>query len=407
MIEIPVHVKTLLDILQKNKYEAYIVGGCVRDSIIGTIPYDWDICTNANPEQILSCFGEYKTIQNGKKHGTIGVILENKVYEITTYRLEGKYLDSRRPSEVFFTDSLQNDLSRRDFTINALAYNEKDGLKDFFDGIEDINIKNIRCVGDANIRFNEDALRILRALRLSSCLGFKIEKNTSEAMIDNRLLLNNIAIERTNTEFSKLILGQDASMVLRQYVEIIKVFLPELSFIVDNSDDELWENTLRAIEMSLPDIIIRLFFLFKDIPEFEKVLKRLKYENKIIFEVCALINNYKIEICSDFQSIKKLLNLLGEKMFRQILLIKCIDNLLKGQSLDVTLDIEENLNQIITEKQCFKLEDLKVDGDDLKSLGIKEGKKTGEVLSKLLDIVINDETENKKDKLLKLARQMI
>lgn len=407
MINIPSNVKVLLNILEKNKFDVFIVGGCVRDSIIGTMPYDWDICTNATPEQILNCFKDYKTIQNGKKHGTIGIILADTVYEITTYRLDGEYLDLRRPSQVFFTDSLREDLSRRDFTINSLAYNEKDGLIDYFGGVDDILNKTIRCVGNANKRFNEDALRILRALRLSSCIGFEIEKSTSDAIFANKDLLKNIGIERINTEFSKLVLGQTTSKVLRQYIEIIKIFIPQLSYVTDSFDKNIWEITLRAIEMSQPDIVIRLFFLLKEIPEVKEILKNLKYENKIILEILSLISNYKMKVSTTPQNIKLWLNKLGEKTLRQILLIRCIDFLLTNRPLDTILEIEEILNRIIIEKQCYNLKGLDINGEDLKNLGIKEGKRIGEILTALLMMVINDEIENKKEKLLKFARQML
>jgi tRNA nucleotidyltransferase (CCA-adding enzyme) len=289
-----------------------------------------------------------------------------------------------------------------------MAYNEKDGLKDFFGGMDDINKQNIKCVGEPHKRFNEDALRILRALRLSSKLGFGIDKNTSAAMFKNKDLLKNISAERINKEFNGLILGENTVAVLRDYIDIIKVFIPQISCISENSDELLWSSTLRAIEASQPDLIIRLFFLFKDISyEADKILKGLRYDNNTVLEISRLLSNYNIEIHPTLQNIKIWLNKLGEKTLRQIILIRCIDNLQKGKGIDSFLKIEELLNIIILQKQCYELKDLDLSGQDLFNMGIKDGKQIGEILNRILIMVINDELENKKAQLLNTVRQML
>ncbi|MFA9424196.1 MAG: CCA tRNA nucleotidyltransferase, partial [Sedimentibacter sp.] len=234
-INMPNEVKKALNILNSNGFEAYIVGGCVRDAILGSIPSDWDITTSARPNEICNCFHDYRTIETGIKHGTVTILINHMQLEITTYRIDGKYSDNRRPDSVLYTDEISMDLRRRDFTVNALAYNDN-GIVDLFGGRDDIGEKTIKCVGRPDERFKEDGLRILRALRFASVLNFKIEGNTSISIHENKKLLNNISFERINNEFCKLVLGSNFYDVMVEYKDVIEIFIPE----VRKLSGEIW-----------------------------------------------------------------------------------------------------------------------------------------------------------------------
>ena len=269
-IPIPENVMQALEILGKNGYSAYAVGGCVRDSLLGNKPDDWDICTSALPEQTAECFADYRVIPTGVKHGTVTVIVE-KPLEITTFRIDGDYLDNRRPSEVSFTRRLEDDLCRRDFTVNAMALSADGEITDLYGGQEDLNAKLIRCVGYAETRFDEDALRIMRALRFASVLGFEIESETADAIRTKCQLLANIAAERIVKEFTKLLRGNCADIIFG-YSEVIKIFLPIADFSAD---------TVRLIAASPADPLLRLAILLSksSAEDAEKMLRKLKYDN--------------------------------------------------------------------------------------------------------------------------------
>ena len=228
-ISIPNDVNFIINTIENAGYEAYVVGGCLRDLILNFQPNDWDITTSATPTIIKKCFSNYHLIDIGEEHGTVGIVINDIVYEVTTYRIDGEYKDCRHPQKVEFTDDIIADLSRRDFTINAIAYNKKRGIVDPFNGVNDISIKAIRCVGNPDERFREDALRILRAIRFASVYDFSIEVNTANSLINNRTLLNKIAVERIATEFNKLLCGKNVNYILRRYKDVISVFLPELT----------------------------------------------------------------------------------------------------------------------------------------------------------------------------------
>lgn len=227
-IKIPQEVEYIISELEKNGHSAYAVGGCIRDSLMGREPEDWDICTSALPEQTLKCFGRHVMLETGFKHGTVTLMLDRKPFEITTYRVDGTYSDNRRPDKVNFVGNLKEDLSRRDFTINAMAYNPREGIADFFGGMEDLRAKSIRSVGSANQRFNEDALRIVRALRFASALGFSLDSSTAAAIRVNCHLLKNIAAERIANELDKLIAGESATDILHEYASVLAEFVPEI-----------------------------------------------------------------------------------------------------------------------------------------------------------------------------------
>lgn len=270
-IVLPKNVKTIIKILNTHNYEAFIVGGCVRDSVIGLTPHDWDICTNAKPEEIKKCFENFNTFDSGIKHGTISVVLDGEVFEVTTYRIDGTYSDNRRPDSVTFTSDITQDLARRDFTINAMAYNEKRGLIDPYGGRNDLSDKIIKCVGNPDFRFNEDALRIIRALRFASVYNFEIDDETAKSIHKNADLLNNIAVERISVELNKLLSGNGAEKILNNYRDVIAVFIPEIKPMFDynqhtkHHNRDLWHHITYAVKSIDNSPLLRMSMLLHDI----------------------------------------------------------------------------------------------------------------------------------------------
>ena len=390
-IKIPKEVENALNILHAKGFEAYVVGGCVRDSLMGKIPSDWDVATSAKPDQILLCFNDCRTIDTGLKHGTVTVVINKMQIEITTYRIDGEYSDNRRPDDVLFTDNIELDLKRRDFTINALAYN-KNGIIDLFGGIDDIKNKIVKCVGHADERFNEDGLRILRALRFASVLNFDIEENTSDSIYRNKALLNNISMERINIEFNKLIMGSNYKKILIEYREVIEVFLPEIRVL---TKDEL-DHRLNAMK-ALNSLILRLTVFLYEINTTDKILMNLKYDNKTIKAVKILAENIKGRIYPDPVNVKKWLHKINYVNLSYLIKIK---KALFDSEFNELVKTEKIMNKIIRAKQCYSLETLAINGQDLIDAGIPKGKNIGIILDKLLNEVIEGKLENKKDSLL-------
>lgn len=391
IINIPKEVETALNILHTNGFEAYIVGGCVRDSIIGLSPSDWDITTSAMPKEISCCFHGYRTIETGIKHGTITVIIDKMQIEITTYRIDGEYSDNRRPDDVLFTDSIELDLKRRDFTINALAYNKYE-IIDLFGGIDDIKNKIVRCVGDSNERFNEDGLRILRALRFASVLNFSIDNGTSGSIHKNKKLLNNISKERINTEFNKLIMGSNYQSILLEYRDVIEVFMPEISSF---SQDEL---KFRINSMSsLNSLILRLSVLLYKIESTDSILMRLKYDNSTFKSVKLLTSYIDEKIYPNPVNVKRWLHNINYVNLCNLIKIK--KALFEFEYENLT-NSEKIMNEIIETKQCYSLKTLAIGGQDLLDAGIPKGKDIGRILDDVLNEVIDGRLENKKDSLL-------
>ena len=390
-IKIPKEVENVLNILHENGFEAYVVGGCVRDSIMGKIPSDWDVATSAKPNQILLCFNNRKTIETGLKHGTVTVVINKMQIEITTYRIDGEYSDNRRPDEVLFTDKIKLDLRRRDFTINALAYN-KSGIIDLFGGLDDINNKFIKCVGAADERFNEDGLRILRALRFASVLNFDIEENTSSSIFRNKALLNNISMERINIEFSKLIMGSNYRKILIEYREVIEVFLPEIQVL---TEDE-FKYRLNAMKV-LNSLFLRLTVFLYNINSTDKILMNLKYDNKTIKTVKILVENINGRINHDPVNVKRWLNKINYVNLNYLIKIK--KSLFDSEFYELE-ETEKIMNEIIRTKQCYSLETLAINGQDLIDAGVPKGKNIGIILDILLNEVIEGKLVNEKDSLL-------
>jgi tRNA nucleotidyltransferase (CCA-adding enzyme) len=398
-IKMPEEAEKALMILKSCGHEAYVVGGCVRDAILGSVPSDWDITTSALPDEILSCFKNYKTINTGLKHGTVTVVINKMHLEVTTYRIDGKYSDNRRPDEVKFTDKVAMDLKRRDFTMNALAYN-KEGIVDLFEGIEDIKNNAVRCVGVPDERFQEDGLRILRAIRFASVLGFDIEEKTRKSIHKNKNLLQNISFERINSEFMKLLNGINCSEILSEYKDVVEVFIPEVSML----RDELWIERLNS-SSHVDNIILKLSLIFYGM-DTELILRRMKSDNDTIKKVKLLTLNMDGEIVSEQRSVKRWLNKMGYDNLKLLIHLKTASLKFSETEKNDLRKAEVIMDTIIKENQCYSLSTLAVKGTDIIAAGIPKGPRVGELLNEMLEKVMDDELENKKDVLLDYARKI-
>lgn len=428
-------VKVIISKLNSYGFEAFAVGGCVRDCVIGLVPHDWDICTNAKPEQIKHCFKDFDTFDSGIKHGTISVIYKRSIYEITTYRIDGEYLDSRHPESVEFTNDITKDLARRDFTVNAMAYNEEKGLVDPFGGIQDVSRKIIKCVGDPDKRFDEDALRILRALRFASVYGFSIDKKTSDSVKNKSYLLRNIAYERIAAEFNKLLCGKNVEEILNGYKEVFSVFIPEFKPMFNfkqlnvHSNEDLWHQTTALVKIVEKDPLLRVAMLLHDIgkPEScpngrckyynypklsakiaERILLRLRYSKNFVDDCLKLIEYQDVRLYNGKKNLKRVMNIVGVDNTRRLIKIQqAINSLLYFKQDEKFMTAQRQLEEIINGDECFKLSHLAVNGQDIINLGIKEGKAVGEILDILVNKVINEELPNTKIILLEAAKKLI
>ncbi|MCL2079107.1 MAG: HD domain-containing protein [Oscillospiraceae bacterium] len=440
VINLPFDVTYIIDTLEKNGFEAYAVGGCVRDSLRKEIPDDWDVCTSALPGQTAQIFKKHHIIETGLKHGTITLMLRHKPFEITTYRVDGKYKDNRRPETVRFVDVLKRDLARRDFTVNAMAYNPKTGIVDYYGGALDIAEKRIKCVGNPDKRFKEDALRIMRALRFAAVLGYDIEENTANTMIKNRGLLKNIASERISAELNKLLLADNIRRLLAAHLPVLTEILPELEPLIGFEQNSVYhafdvmEHTLRSVEAAPKDLTIRLAMLFHDIAKpgcyklsekgassfrghegvsadmSREILNRLRYDKETSKIVTGLVLCHGIDLDPNHRSVKRWLGKLGETQLRRLLLVKKADNAAKSEHFrekfpDNTAIISTLIDIIIEQQQCFSLKDLAVNGKDLIAAGITDGAQIGKTLNALLEMVVDEKIENDKEKLLKALQE--
>lgn len=440
-INLPPKVEQIITTIQAAGFEAYAVGGCVRDSILGRTPDDWDITTSAKPEQIKELFP--RTIDTGIQHGTVTVMLEREGFEVTTYRIDGKYEDSRHPKEVTFTANLTEDLKRRDFTINAMAYNETEGLIDIFDGKGDIERGLIRCVGEAKERFKEDALRMMRAVRFSAQLGYGIEEGTREAIRELAPTLKNISAERIQTELIKLVTSPNPDYLYKAYeTGVTAVILPEFDRMMETEQKNphhcysVGEHTLYAMKNVKADKVLRLSVLFHDIgkpdtlsvdeegvyhfyghPELgmemtRKVMKRLKFDNDTLNKVTKLVQFHDYNIGPTPKGMRRAIYKIGEDIMPFLFPVKRADML--AQSSYQREEKEQRLNQlqeiyekVLEEKDCVSLKTLAVTGSDLIAAGMKPGKEIGEVLNRLLQLVIDNPEYNKKDYLMEKAMEII
>ncbi len=391
---VPKPIKQAMGIMKENGYESFIVGGCVRDFLMGKTPSDFDITTNATPEETKKCFLGFRVIETGIKHGTVTVLIDGEPIEITTYRIDGKYTDNRHPESVEFTVNLEDDLSRRDFTVNALAYDGEDKFIDLFSGKEDLEKRIIRCVGEPDKRFLEDGLRILRALRFSSVLGFTIDEETDKSIRRNKKLLNNISKERILTEITKLLCGVNAKNVLLDFREVFEVVIPEIK------DFKHYEENAMALSCTPPKKDIRFSAFLNECRNPDKVLKDLKSDNKTINSVKNLVCDLKTEITLNKIQIKKMLITREAEDVFSLLELK----LAFGEDEKKCSKIREIIKEIIDNKKCVKISQLSVDGTDITELGVK-GKEVGEILQALLIDVIEEKIQNDKNELLLSAQK--
>ena len=437
LLRIPESVQKVLYELETAGYEAWCVGGCVRDTLLGRDPGDWDVTTSALPEETMAVFSGH-AIPTGLQHGTVTVRQDHRSIEVTTYRVDGAYLDHRRPDSVTFTRSLEEDLQRRDFTVNAMALGLRGDLRDPFGGQADLEKGILRCVGDPDRRFNEDALRILRGLRFAAVLGFELEEQTAESIHRNRNLLREIAAERIQTELLKLLCGAHAVEVLRAYPDVIGVFWPEILPMVgfDQKNHhhcyDVWEHTLHALEATPEDAALRCAVLLHDIgkPECftvdeagvghfyghgnasrdlaDQMLRRLKCSTEFRETVVRLVDWHDRMVQPTEKGVKKALRRLGEADLRRLIAVKRADNLGQApefRSRQQELDLGESiLEQLLAEGACFSLKQLAVNGHDLMRLVIT-GPAIGRTLERLLDAVVNGDLPNERAALLTAAKQ--
>lgn len=405
-ISLPPKVKYIIDKIHENNFEAYIVGGCVRDAILGIKPNDYDITTNATPKTIKNIFRDFKCIETGIEHGTISVVIDEEIYEITTYRIEGEYKDHRRPENVDFTNKLEEDLKRRDFTINAMAYNENEGLVDLFEGKRDIENKIIKTVGNPYDRFNEDGLRMIRAIRFSSKLDFQIEKDTLLAIYNNATIIKNISLERITDEFNKVMLSNKPENIIYLFKTKLLNNLNISSEEDENKIEKLYKkiSILKKIDKVLVKRLVVLDYIIEnlniDCKMFCKQLVYSKKTNKDHDIILDLIKETDINNLDKIK-IKKILNQIDRKLFEDYLDINRViyeDEENYEKIIDILKEIEEN-------KECYTIKNLKVNGKDIMAQGY-ENKAVGQVLNYLLNQVIINPNLNKKNLLIKKIKEI-
>lgn len=440
-IALPAKVSLIINNLQMHGYEAYAVGGCVRDSILAKQPDDWDITTSAKPEEIKRLFR--RTVDTGIEHGTVTVLFGKDSFEVTTYRIDGMYEDNRHPKEVIFTNRLEEDLRRRDFTINAMAYNDEVRLVDVFGGMKDLNHHLIRCVGEPKERFFEDALRILRAVRFSAQLDFPIEPETADAIRELAPTLENISAERIQTELVKLIMSAHPERIRDAYeLGITKVILPEwdsIEGVAQNTPHHKYdvaEHTVHALKNVKHDRILRLTMLFHDMGKAamkttdsdgrdhfkghamvseeiaRTVMRRLKFDNETVKKVTRLVcyHDYRIEATP--RNVRRAMNRIGVNLFPYYLAVRMAD--VKAQSpyrrrekIENIIAMREIYQDILVNEECVTLRNLAVTGKDLMEIGMKPGRELGNMLNELLEWVIDEPGCNKKEILCEYVKEKL
>ncbi len=434
-IQLPEKVKRIIDTLQNAGYEAYAVGGCVRDSILGRCPDDWDITTSARPQEVKALFR--RTIDTGIQHGTVTVMLEKEGFEVTTYRIDGEYEDSRHPKEVIFTGNLKEDLRRRDFTINAMAYNETSGLVDEFGGVRDLQEKRIRCVGDAQERFTEDALRMMRAVRFSAQLGFIIEENTKKAICKLAQNLKNVSAERIQVELIKLVVSPHPDYLRSAYeTGITGVILPEFDAAMQTAQNHphhkycVGEHILHSMAAIKADKVLRLAMLFHDLGKpivrsrdedgrdhfkghgevsarmAAEIFSRLKFDNDTKDKVVKLVRYHDYKIEETPVAVRRAANKIGEELLPMLFAVKQADvaaqsGYLEEEKLRTLEHLEKLYAEIRARQECLSLKTLAISGKDLIDAGMKPGKELGEALAKCLELVLENPEYNTKEFLLK------
>ncbi len=439
-LQIPSSVRSCMEVLESSGFEAFLVGGAVRDLILGMTPYDFDIATNAVPSQVQDIFGRSYIIPTGIKHGTVTVLFQDKSIEVTTYRVEGKYTDSRRPDQVHFSQSLAEDVKRRDLTINALAMTKDGMIVDYISGMADIENKIIRAVGEPSARMEEDPLRILRALRFQATLGFSVEGDTAIALHAKCHLLHKISSERIWNEFVGLLCGEHVAEVLLQYEDIIGVIFPDiLPMIGCNQHNphhrfDVWEHTVETVKNIPAQKTLRLAAFFHDIGKplcfslgadgvghfyghqkisadiARQIMTSYKSDHMTREDVALLVSNHDIPIDITEKSVKRRLCQFGEKSFSDLLMLKRADALAQSKMSFSRLADYEQISRIAdkvrAEDACFSLNHLAITGKDLLALGIEQGPGIGELLSKLLLLVVDGTVENDQETLLSIVKEI-
>ena len=440
-VQIPKTVERLLEILERNGYQAYVVGGCVRDSLLGRIPKDWDVTTSARPEEVKRIFQDagYPVLETGMRHGTVTVMAQGEPVEVTTFRVDGEYRDHRRPEQVCFTGNLKDDVSRRDFTINAMAYHPSRGLLDYFGGQRDCERGILRCVGNPDTRFGEDALRILRALRFSAVLGFPLEEETGKAALRQKEGLRDVAAERVSKELMKLLCGNNAAEVLRVYYPAVGVWIPEILPLVGREQRnphhvyDIWEHTLHSLAHIPPVPALRLTMLLHDVAKprcfcldkngvghFYKhaslgkdmacsIMKRLRIDNATSSLVAALIEYHDIPIEPTEKNVRRWLARLSPAVFFPLVQVMQADCLAQAPGQEERIkqlnQLREIGERVVQEGQCLSRKELAVTGKDLQEIGIMPGIGMGQTLEWLLHEVIDGELPNERQALLTACLQ--
>lgn len=433
-IPLPSDVAAVIARLQQHGFAAYAVGGCVRDSLRGVTPHDWDVTTAATPDETAAVFADHRTVTVGAQHGTVAVLTDARTVEVTTFRTESGYADNRHPDAVTFVSDVRDDLARRDFTVNAMAYNEQEGLIDPFGGQADLKCGLLRCVGDAATRFSEDALRILRGMRFAATLSLSIVPETSAALHQTRERLQTIAAERIAAELTKLLCGENVLSVLQDYRDILAVVIPEIAATFDFDQQnphhcyDIYTHTLHAVAAAPPDPIVRWAVLLHDIgkprtftvdengighfkghaaagaPMAAAILTRLRMSREMTETVTTLVEAHDRQILPTAPAVKRVLNRYGEQVFRYLIAVKHADN--DAHALHATerreqwQAVETVLDTVIAEESCFSLKDLAVKGNDVTAFGIPAGPTVGKLLDRLLNEVIDGYCENDRDALL-------
>ena len=435
----PQEVCSLLARLESAGYQGWAVGGCVRDTLRGAAPSDWDVTTDARPERVMALFGE-RAIPTGLKHGTVTVCAGETHVEVTTFRRDGTYSDHRRPDAVQFSSSLEEDLARRDLTVNAMAMDLRGHICDPFGGQEDLSRRVLRCVGDPLRRLDEDALRIMRTLRFAAVLGFAIEPDTSAALHRRAPLLAGIAAERILVEMNKLLTGEYMASVLLAYPDVLGVFLPELLPCVGFDQRnvhhcyDVWTHSVYAASAIAPDVVLRWAMLLHDIGKpdcftvdehgtghfyghparsaelAEAICRRLRMDKKSAQRIVTLVRWHDRDIPRTKKAVARAARQLGEDTLRQLLAVKRADNraqspLCRGRAADIDR-AEAILDDLLARQSCFSLRELAVRGNDLTALGLR-GPAVGETLQKLLDAVLDGSVPNERPALLALAQKLI
>ena len=393
MWKLPAGAEFVIRRLHDAGFQGYVVGGCVRDTLLGREPKDWDVCTNALPQQMQQVFADCHVVETGLQHGTLTVMYHHEPYEVTTFRVDGEYTDHRHPDEVIFVTDVKDDLSRRDFTVNAMAWSPETGLVDAFDGQGDLARKLIRCVGDPKKRFQEDALRIMRALRFASVYGFDIDPATDAAIHALKHTLKDVAAERIRVELLKLLCGQGAGEILRAYPDVMQVIMPPLAKVD-------WAATVAAVEkVATSSESLRLTMLLHQLSpaDAKSVLMSLKPDNFTRDWVLALVTNQNFAFQPKRHSLLTALALFGKAQTYDLLAVR------RAKSMTDCEALEDVLGDVLLDGVCYSVKDMAVNGRDLMALGAK-GKTVGECLNHLLGLLLKEELPNDRDVLLQAAR---